>query len=161
MLKKITVFIILMNLFLSCFHVKQARKIDVNEIDAPDNDANLSFTFEFDGNMERFEKKSLEYFKLKETYFPYSFSTTTLFPNDTLSVFVYPFEDNEKMLQLVTISDFLGTRDQKEEPTVKKTLHHYISIQVTDQEGNDVLKEESFRNKAVMEKLRFYQRIVD
>ena len=98
---------------------------------------------------------------LKEKYFPYSFTTKALYPDEELTVFISIFEDDDKFVQLVTLSDLLGTRDKEKEPTVKKTMHHYISIQVTDAEGNDILQEKSLRQQTVMERLRFYQRIID
>ncbi|WP_304155950.1 hypothetical protein [Mesonia mobilis] len=148
-------------LFQSCFSVKKARAVDIHEIDAPGNGGDLSFTFEFNGNIELFEKRSRSYFNLKEKYFPYSFTTKALYPDEELTVFISIFEDDDKYVQLVTLSGLLGTRDKEKEPTVKKTMHHYISIQVTDAEGNDILQEKSLRQQTVMERLRFYQRMID
>lgn len=161
MFKKLVLLFILIISFQSCFSVKKARVVDIHEIDAPGNGGDLSFTFEFNGNIELFEKRSRSYFNLKEKYFPYSFTTKALYPDEELTVFISIFEDDDKFVQLVTLSDLLGTRDKEKEPTVKKTMHHYISIQVTDAEGNDILQEKSLRQQTVMERLRFYQRIID
>lgn len=161
MFKKLVLLFILIISFQSCFSVKKARVVDIHEIDAPGNGGDLSFTFEFNGNIEMFEKRSRSYFNLKEKYFPYSFTTKALYPDEELTVFISIFEDDDKFVQLVTLSDLLGTRDKEKEPTVKKTMHHYISIQVTDAEGNDILQEKSLRQQTVMERLRFYQRIID
>jgi len=159
---KVFFFIMIVSLsFQSCFSVKKARAVDIHEIDAPGNGGDLSFTFEFNGNIELFEKRSRSYFNLKEKYFPYSFTTKALYPDEELTVFISIFEDDDKYVQLVTLSGLLGTRDKEKEPTVKKTMHHYISIQVTDAEGNDILQQKSLRQQTVMERLRFYQRIID
>jgi len=159
MLKKILILFVLVFSFQSCFRTHKARRIDVNELDVPKNDGTSSFVFEYDGNQKNFEKTSMKFFQIKEDYLPFSFTTTQLYPKDTLSVFLSAFQDKDKWIRLVTLSQLLGS--DKDESISKVYNYYYISVQVTDQDGNDILREESMRNKTIIERLNRYQRLID
>jgi len=159
MLKKIFILLIVALTLQSCFRTHKARRIEVNELDVPQNDGTSSFVFEFDGNQNNFEKTSMKFFQIKEDYLPFSFTTTQLYPSDTLSVFLTPFQDKDKWIELVSLSKMLGSDD--DEGINKVYVYYYISVQVTDQNGKDILREDSMRNKTVIERLNRYQRLID
>lgn len=144
----------------SCFRVHKARRIDINEIDDRNGIGLSAFVFEFDGDYVDFERKTKSFFGLNPNAFiPHSFTTTKLYPKDTLTVFINTSSDSDKWIRLVTLQQLLGSDES--EPLPKKYPYYYISIAIKDQFDNDVLQEESIRNQTLMDKLNRYQRLID
>lgn len=161
----------------SCFYTHRARSIGVYEIDKPkgNEDGVSTLVFEHTGNRKSFRPFSKRFFNIQTDYLPFSFETNALYGEESLNVYLYLSNDTDKIVNLFSIvwnsifhkSDYDDTPQQKidnEEKSMKMTAkerHSYIHIQVTDEEGNDILTEKSMRNKAVMEKLVQYQRLIN
>lgn len=164
-MKKIIVLFILVFSFQSCFRIHKARRIEAYELIEPEYKENpKSYAFEFTGNKDTFEAKTKSFFRIKEDYLPFSFTTKELYGKDEMTVYIYFGSDKDKYIDLFSGIFFraLGLReDEERDKVVKKEVYKYIYIQVTDKDGKDILAENSLRQKSVIEKLTKYNRIIN
>lgn len=176
-MKKIVLLLLVPLSLTSCFYTHRAREIEVYEIDKPKgNDNGVStFIFEFTGNRKNFRPYSKRFFNIKKDYLPFSFKTDALYGDESLNVYLYLGNDTDKIINLFSIvwNSIFYNSDDDDTPQQKidnaedgmkmsvKERHSYLHIQVTDEDGNDILTEKSMRNKAVMEKLVQYQRLIN
>ena len=148
----------------SCFYTHRARKIEAYEIDHNKKEALSTFVFEYPGKEKDFEKQSISFFKIELPYMPLNFTTKQLFPDENLNVFIYTSKEKDVMVNLLgfMIRQALDTdndrlEDKNEDPNPDTTYYHYVHIQITDMDGNDVLSQSTMKSKAVINKLLRYK----
>ena len=150
-------------LFQSCFYTHRAKKIDVYELDHNKEEALSTFIFEYSGNEKDFEKQSILFFKMDLPYMPLNFTTDQLFPDENLNVFIYTSKDKDVMVNFLgfMIREALETDnerlDKNKDPNPDTIYYHYVHIQVTDENGKDVLSPPSMMSKAIINKLLRYK----
>lgn len=148
----------------SCFYTHRARKIDVYELDQHNKQTLSTFVFEYPGDEKDFEKQSISFFKIDKSYMPLNFTTDRLYSSEDLNVFMSKSMDKDVMVNLLgfIIRESLKTdnenlNDKDEDPNPDTTYYHFVHIQVTDQEGNDVLTGSGMKTKAVINQLIRYK----
>jgi len=163
-MRKISVLFLVSILFQSCFYIHKAREIEVYELDQIKNENSWTFVFEYKGNRTNFEKKSKSFFKIKTSYMPQYFTTDQLFPDEDLNVFIYSSRDKDVMVNLLgfIIKESLKSDDENlnrknEDPHPDTTYYNYLHVQVTDDNGKDVLSPPSMKSKAIINKLLRYK----
>lgn len=151
-MRKISVLFLVSFLFQSCFYIHKARDIDVYELDQIKNENSSTFVFEYTGNRTNFEKKSKSFFKIKTSYMPQYFTTDQLFPDKDVMVNLLGFIIKESLK-----SDDENLNRKNEDPHPDTTYYNYLHVQVTDDNGKDVLSPPSMKSKAIINKLLSYK----